>query len=153
MGRQAPRGRSRAGKRYVGAECDYGWVDQRNRNPKPSRITDAAPSRREQIRRREVRYISMMMIRVICLVLATILVYNHAPLLWLWIPILLFGMLVVPWMAVILANDRPPKEQHRLRGKLRRHQPPEASPRALTSGAERPIVIIDAEPDDLSQAT
>ncbi len=120
-------------------------MDPRNRNPKPLQITDAAPSRREQIRKREVRYIAMMMIRALCLVLATILVYNHAPLLWLWIPVLLFGMLAVPWIAVLLANDRPPKQQHRLRGKLRRHQPAESLPRALTSGVDQPVVIIDAE--------
>lgn len=75
----------------------------------------------------------MMLIRAVCLIVATILVYNHAPLLGLWIPILLFGMVAIPWLAVILANDRPPKEQYRLR-----HHKQTEDPRALTSSEQSP---------------
>jgi Flp pilus assembly protein TadB len=103
------------------------------RNSRPTRITDAAPSRTEQLRHREVRYVAMMSLRVVCLILIVIFVSVHAPLVWLWVPVLLFGMFIVPWLAVILANDRPPKRQNRYR--------PQASPppqRALTEASPEP---------------
>jgi hypothetical protein len=84
------------------------------RSSQVPRITNAARSRQADIRSREVRYIMMMGIRAICLVVATVLVSVHAPYLVIWIPILLFGVLVVPWVAVILANDRGPKDKYRL---------------------------------------
>ncbi len=85
----------------------------------------------------------MMSFRAVCLLAAAILVGTHAPLLWLWIPICLFGMLVVPWLAVILANDRPPKQQHRLANKFHRDETP-VPPQALPSG--QPPKVIDHEP-------
>jgi Protein of unknown function (DUF3099) len=126
-------------------------VDERRRNSKPMRITNAAPSRREQIHKREVRYVLMMLIRAVCIIVATVLVYNHVPLLGLWIPILIFGMLAIPWLAVILANDRAPKEQYRLSGKFRRRPAaPAPSQRALVSSDEpvREPRTIDADEDD-----
>ncbi len=83
------------------------------RSPRAINITDAAPSRADELRHREVRYVAMMSIRALCLILATILVVAHAPLLGIWIPILLFGTLVVPWLAVMLANERPKKRTPR----------------------------------------
>lgn len=114
------------------------------------RITNAAPSRREQIHKREVRYVLMMLIRAVCIVVATVLVYNHVPLLGLWIPILIFGMLAIPWLAVILANDRPPKEQYRLAGKFRRRPATPPAQRALVISDEPPREppTIDADQDD-----
>ena len=64
------------------------------------------------MRSREIRYVLMMSLRVVSLLVAAILVGVHAPLLWLWLPICLFGMAVLPWLAVIIANDRPPKERY-----------------------------------------
>jgi hypothetical protein len=111
------------------------------------RITDAQRSRHDQLRSREFRYVIMMSIRAVCLIVATVLVTAHAPLLWLWIPICAVGMLVVPWLAVILANDRPPKDKYKLANKLHRQPPapPEEpeGPRAIT--AIDPSRIIDAE--------
>lgn len=89
------------------------------------------------MRSREIRYVLMMSLRVVSLLVAAILVGVHAPLLWLWLPICLFGMAVLPWLAVIIANDRPPKERYQLANRLRRHQP-----RAL------PPAPPDAGPDD-----
>lgn len=78
-------------------------------------ITDAERSQDDQLRTRQTRYIIMMSIRVVSLVAAAALVSLQPPLLWLWLSMCAFGMIVVPWLAVVLANDRLPKEQHRFR--------------------------------------
>jgi len=98
---------------------------------RPALITDAERSLDEQVRSRQIRYVLMMSIRALCLVLASLLTIAKVPLLWLWVPLCLVGMVVVPWFAVILANDRAPKEQHRLGHRLRRDQREEQLPRAL----------------------
>jgi uncharacterized membrane protein len=104
------------------------------------RITDAPPSQSEQLRHRELRYVLMMGIRAICLVVIVILVKIHAPLVWLWVPALLFGMFIVPWLAVILANDRMPTRRYQM---THRQPPPQ---RALTPGAqEERGRVIDAD--------
>ncbi len=92
------------------------------REHRPVLITDAERSQDDQLRAREIRYVLMMSIRAISLVVAAVLVSAHAPLLWLWIPICLAGMLLVPWFAVILANDRPPKSRHRIAYYLHRER-------------------------------
>lgn len=116
-------------------------------------ITDAELSPDEQLRVRQIRYASMMSIRVVCLIMAGVLVSVQAPLLWLWLPLCVVGMVLLPWMAVLIANDRLPKEQHRLAGRLgggsrghsvTRHLPGQTKdPRQITSGEHR---VIDAEP-------
>ncbi|MFD0747666.1 DUF3099 domain-containing protein [Phytohabitans flavus] len=82
---------------------------------RPILITDADRSQAEQLHHRQVRYVLMMSIRGVCLLVAAILVGVKAPLLWLWLPLCLLGMVLIPWLAVLLANDRPPKEQYRFR--------------------------------------
>lgn len=115
------------------------------REPRPMRITDAAPSHAEELHRREVRYVVMMGIRALCLILATVLVTTHAPYLVIWVPILVLGAVVIPWLAVVIANDRAPKRQYRVGG---RYGPQAPNQRALTNEApdstERKI--IDADP-------
>lgn len=88
------------------------------RRRRPAVITDAELSPDEQLRVRQIRYASMMSIRVVCLIVAGVLVSVQAPLLWLWLPLCVVGMVLLPWMAVLIANDRLPKEQHRLSGRL-----------------------------------
>ncbi|GAB3956394.1 DUF3099 domain-containing protein [Micromonospora vulcania] len=80
----------------------------------PILITDASRSQNDQLTSRQRRYVLMMGIRVACIVVGAILVGANAPLLWLWLPLCALGMVLIPWLAVLLANDRPPKEQHRL---------------------------------------
>ncbi|MEJ3743549.1 DUF3099 domain-containing protein [Actinomycetes bacterium KLBMP 9797] len=87
----------------------------KRRSSRPILITDAARSQDDERHSRQVRYALMMSIRAACLVAAAILVSVGAPLLWLWLPLCLLGMVLVPWFAVILANDRPPQDKHRLR--------------------------------------
>lgn len=111
----------------------------------PILITDASRSQDDQLRSRQRRYILMMAIRAVCIVVGAILVGVRAPLLWLWLPLCAVGMVLIPWLAVLLANDRPPKEQHRLSARLRRRHVDDTPARALTA-EERPPRIIDAEP-------
>jgi Protein of unknown function (DUF3099) len=111
------------------------------RDRRPVVITDAQRSPREELRFREIRYVLMMSIRAVSLVVAAILVSARVPLLWLWLPICGVGMLVVPWLAVILANDRLPKDRYRLVHRQRTEVP--AEPRALS--ATEPPRVIDAD--------
>jgi hypothetical protein len=83
------------------------------RSPQVPQITDARPSRAEELRHRERRYILMMCLRAVCIVGATILIREHVPLAWLWGSILVLGSLILPWTAVILANGGAPKNSHR----------------------------------------
>jgi hypothetical protein len=111
---------------------------------RPILITDAARSQDEQLRSRQVRYVVMMSIRAGCLIAGAILISLHAPLLWLWLTLCGAGMIIIPWLAVILANDRAPKEQHRLAHRLHRRHRDERPARSLT--AEPPTHrTIDAE--------
>jgi uncharacterized membrane protein len=109
------------------------------RDRRPVLITDARQSPKAELRYREIRYVLMMSVRAVCLVIAAILVSARVPLLWLWLPICFFGMLVVPWLAVIWANDRLPKQRYRLGGRLRRRAT--ANEPAALSSAEAPRVI------------
>lgn len=110
------------------------------RKARPVLITNAEESQDDQLRYREVRYLLMMSFRAVCLVAAAVLAAAHAPLLWLWIPICLFGMLAVPWLAVILANDRP--RRRRTDPPPPPHQPVDELPTPL---AIDPVRIIDAD--------
>jgi hypothetical protein len=93
-----------------------------------------------------VRYVVMMSIRMACVIVGAILVVAKAPLLWLWLPVCGIGMIIIPWLAVLLANDRPPKEKHRLSSRLR-HADRDATPAPRSLPAtEQPHRIIDAEP-------
>ena len=103
----------------------------------PVLITDAERSPDDQLRSRQIRYITMMSIRAVCLVVAAVLVGSDAPLLWLWVPMCVVGMVLLPWLAVIIANDRPPKEKYRLSHRLRR-APTEQGPRELPTQPDRP---------------
>jgi hypothetical protein len=112
---------------------------------RPILITDAARSQNDQLRSREVRYVVMMAIRAVCLVVGAVLVATDAPLLWLWLPLCALGMVLIPWLAVLLANDRPPKPEHRLLARFRNVPEPPAPARSLPAEAA-PHRVIDAEP-------
>lgn len=105
----------------------------------PILITDAAPSQDDDLKRRERRYLLMMGLRAACLVLAAVLAGAGAPLLWLWLPLCGLGMVLLPWLAVILVNDRAPKDKYRMR-RYRSHTSPS---NALPTEAAGPT--IDAE--------
>jgi hypothetical protein len=87
--------------------------EQPARSGKPTRpaepvlITEAEPSLDEQHSARKKRYAITMGIRAVAITLAAV-VYQYA----LWLAIV-FGILgtVLPWIAVVMANDRPPKHK------------------------------------------
>ena len=106
----------------------------------PSLITDAPRSPEQELRSRQTRYVVMMLIRTLCLVIGGILVSVGAPWLPLWLSLCAGGMVILPWLAVILANDRPPKDKHRLRRPTDRVAP---GPAALP--AQQPPPVIDYE--------
>lgn len=112
---------------------------------RPILITDAHRSQDDQLRSRQVRYVVMMGVRAGCLILGAILIGADAPLLWLWLPLCLLGMVLIPWLAVMLANDRPPQQHHRLAYRLRHRPRAEPTPLSLPAEAPGPRTI-DADP-------
>jgi len=73
----------------------------RKREPEAVRITSAAASPNDDIATRQKRYLFSMGLRTVCFVGAIIasLLGIH----WLW-PILIAGALVLPYIAVVMAN-------------------------------------------------
>lgn len=104
-------------------------------------ITNAEPSQDDQLRSRQIRYLIMMSIRAVCLILAAVLVTVKPPLLPLWLIICVTAMILLPWLAVLLANDRPPKEQYRLSNRLHHHARVEEPPPNAITPAREPTVI------------
>jgi hypothetical protein len=77
----------------------------------PVLITNAARSQDDQLRSRQIRYVSMMSVRAGCLILGAILISVKPPFLPLWLILCAAGMVFLPWAAVLIANDRPPKSR------------------------------------------
>lgn len=114
---------------------------------KPVLITDAARSQDDQYRARQIRYATMMGVRTACLIVGTILVSVRPPLLWLWLTLCGLGMVLLPWMAVLIANDRPAKT------KEERAASAAARERHQAALAEQPVeeveyLTIDVEPEE-----
>lgn len=109
---------------------------------RPVLITDAEESLDKQRHSREIRYVSMMGLRAVCLILGAVLAVQQVPLLWLWLTLCGLGMVLLPWMAVLIANDRPVKAEHRWHHKPRTPSPTE--PRALPT--QPTGKTIDLEP-------
>jgi hypothetical protein len=88
-----------------------GWEADRSENPivkkQPVLITDATRSPEEQFRSRQIRYVTMMSLRALCLIVGAILFSARPPLLGLWLILCAAGMVFLPWAAVLIANDRP----------------------------------------------
>lgn len=84
----------------------------------PVLITDAAMSYEEELAARKNRYKVMMGLRIPLMVLAA--VFYQIP--WLAVTLLVLSI-PLPWMAVLIANDRPPKkaeDANRYQGDKRR---------------------------------
>jgi hypothetical protein len=84
-----------------------GW----RRNKDVHQVTDARPSLTADIHRREISYLIKMGIRTICLILAVVL-----PLPWPYRMLFIAGAVLLPYIAVIGANERgadaPPPTFH-----------------------------------------
>ena len=81
----------------------------RFRKSEPVLITEAQPSLIEQHAARKRRYVLTMAVRALSLVLAAV-VYSTTHLLWLVLILAVLGT-VLPWIAVVMANDGPPKKR------------------------------------------
>jgi hypothetical protein len=75
------------------------------RDDTPVLITEAAPSHDDEHAARKRRYVITMAMRFPCLILALAL-YN---IWWLALGILVLSI-PLPWIAVLIANDRPPRK-------------------------------------------
>jgi len=75
------------------------------RRDNPVLITSAAPSYEDQLSARRRRYALMMSLRIPCVVLAVL----FAEVWWLSLALILLSV-PLPWMAVLIANDRPPRK-------------------------------------------
>ena len=81
----------------------------RDRAGEPVLITAAAPSLDDQLSARRRKYVIMMGTRAACLVLAAVFYQT-----WWLLAIFVTGGVVLPWMAVLIANDRPPKKAEKI---------------------------------------
>lgn len=75
----------------------------------PVLITEAEPSLDDQFHARKKKYAIMMSTRAVCLVLAAVFYRT-----WWLLAIFVAGAAVLPWMAVLIANDRPPKKARKI---------------------------------------
>lgn len=108
-------------------------------------ITDAQRSPEEELRSRQIRYVAMMSIRAGCLILGAILISAKVPLLPVWLSLCAVGMVVIPWLAVLLANDRPPKQEHRFANRYQARATEAPATRQLP--ADEPAArTIDVDP-------
>ena len=71
------------------------------------RITTAASNRNDDIAARQKRYLISMTLRSLCFVGAIVAALAHVA--WLW-PILIAGALILPYVAVVLANATTSKD-------------------------------------------
>lgn len=96
----------------------------RTRSDEPPLITSAPTSYDDEYASRRKKYAIMMGSRALCVVAAA-LTYRFS--VWLALAFILGGM-VLPWCAVIIANDRPAKKRvpspRRVEGAAERALPP-----------------------------
>ncbi|WP_199443235.1 DUF3099 domain-containing protein [Umezawaea beigongshangensis] len=86
-----------------------GVVSNPQQNDTPVLITEAAPSFEDQHAARKRKYATIMSMRV-AMVLAAMFCYQ----IW-WLALALLVLSVpLPWMAVLIANDRPPRKAERV---------------------------------------
>ncbi len=106
-----------------------------DRDDTPVLITAAQPSYAEESRARRRKYTVMMLMRVPCLILAVVFIN-------IWWLALFFLVLSIPlpWVAVLIANDRPPRKAE----EINRYNAEKAARRALA----REVSPDQAPPDD-----
>ena len=104
---------------------------RRTRGDEPVLITSAEQSKDDEFDRRRTKYAIMMALRAVCVVAAAATYRVSLGLALAFI----VGGIVLPWCAVIIANDRPAKRRQRLtyRSDLR-------AERALPPGADERTV-------------
>jgi hypothetical protein len=103
----------------------------RRTHDQPVLITSAPESNDDEFDRRRKRYAVMMTLRALC-VLGAALTYQLSMALAL---LFVVGGVVLPWCAVLIANDRPPKKRRArvgyVGGPAERALPPGGSDRVV----------------------
>jgi hypothetical protein len=79
------------------------------RDDTPVLITEAAPSYEDEYAARKRKYLTMMLLRLPCLILAGIFHETW----WLALGFVLLSV-PLPWVAVLIANDRPPRKAEKV---------------------------------------
>ncbi|WP_197319220.1 DUF3099 domain-containing protein [Saccharomonospora sp. NB11] len=110
-------------------------VNEHDKHADPVLITEAAPSFDDEMAQRKRKYVIMMGLRVPCLVLAGVFYHTW----WLALALILLSV-PLPWIAVLIANDRPPRKSERV-SKYRRDA------RAIENRAHRVIDSSENPPD------
>jgi len=109
----------------------------RVRRDQVSVITAAEPSYDEQFRARRRRYVIMMGMRIPFLIAAALLYQTP----WLAISLIVVSI-PLPWCAVLIANDRPPRKRRLVAPGTVNHE------RALPPGGRE---IVDEQPSPTAQ--
>ncbi|MGW1678701.1 DUF3099 domain-containing protein [Saccharopolyspora sp. NPDC002376] len=94
-------------------------MNSSHRDDSPVLITEAKPSLDDEQATRRRRYAIMMASRIPCLVLAAV-VFQVWHLWWLSLIILAISI-PLPWMAVLIANDKPAKKSEKVHRFRRSH--------------------------------
>ncbi|MEO6887171.1 MAG: DUF3099 domain-containing protein [Jatrophihabitantaceae bacterium] len=103
----------------------------RSHADQPLLITTVPQSSEQEFEHRRRRYALMMAVRAVCVVVAA-LIYQWS----LWVALLcLIAGAALPWCAVLIANDGPPKNKARALG-----VPIVSTERALTAGEDERTV-------------
>ncbi|WP_433368583.1 DUF3099 domain-containing protein [Actinoplanes sp. CA-142083] len=110
----------------------------------PVLITDAARSQDEQFRSRQIRYVTMMGLRAVCLIIGAVLISVHPPLLALWLILCAAGMVTLPWMAVLIANDRPARSKAERAAAAAEREKPQPS---LTQHTDEQVEYLTIDAD------
>jgi hypothetical protein len=102
----------------------------------PELITEAAVSYQEQHRARRRKYAIMMSLR------SPLLIAAAAASQWWWLSLTLILLSIpLPWMAVLIANDRPPRKKERV-NRFR----PDTTAKAIEVKEHQVIEVIDMPP-------
>ncbi|MCP2254674.1 Protein of unknown function (DUF3099) [Prauserella aidingensis] len=98
-------------------------MEERDRSDDPVLITEAAPSHDDELAARKRKYVLTMGMRFPCLVLAGVFYQTW----WLALALLVLSI-PLPWIAVLVANDRPPRKTEEVNRYQREHRRLEATP-------------------------
>ncbi|EHK82701.1 DUF3099 domain-containing protein [Saccharomonospora azurea] len=110
-------------------------VNEHDKHADPVLITEAALSFDDEMAQRKRKYVIMMSMRVPCLVLAGVFYHTW----WLAMALVLLSV-PLPWVAVLIANDRPPRKSERV-SRFQR------SARAIENSSHRVIDSSEKRPE------
>ncbi|KMS83000.1 transmembrane protein [Streptomyces regensis] len=115
-------------------------VEERDRSGDPVLITEAAPSYDDELAARKRKYMFTMGMRFPCLILAGIFYQTW----WLALALLVLSI-PLPWVAVLIANDRPPRKSEEANRYQREHRKIEAAPEPAIEPHQ--VIDVDAPAD------